>query len=132
MERVHIVQVGSTLVATLPDELDDDAAVAMQEDVSALVVKRRARGVLLDVSALDIVDSYIAKVLSDTAKIVTILGAQVALVGMRPAVAITLVELGLSLDGIAKSSTIDAGIAMLEAVSAQATTAELDRAERLR
>ena len=132
MDRVHIVQVGSTLVATLADELDDRAAVTMQEEVADLVVRRRAHGVLLDVSALEIVDSYIAKVLGDTAKIVTVLGAQVAIVGMRPAVAITLVELGLSLDGIAKAASIDAGIAMLTAALAQAATAELDRAERLR
>ncbi|WP_375483159.1 STAS domain-containing protein [uncultured Jatrophihabitans sp.] len=132
MDRAHIVQVGTTLVATLADELDDRAAVTMQEEVADLVVRRRAHGVLLDVSALEIVDSYIAKVLGDTAKIVTVLGAQVAIVGMRPAVAITLVELGLSLDGIAKAASIDAGIAMLTAALAQATAAELDQAARLR
>ncbi len=113
MARVHVVQFGSVLVATLAEELDDDSALAMQNDVSTLVLRRRATGVLLDVSALEIVDSFIAKIIGDTARIVTILGAEVAIVGMRPAVAITLVELGLSLDGIATALSIDAGLALL-------------------
>ena len=108
-----MVQFGSVLVATLAGDIEDDSAVTMQSEISALVVERRATGVLLDLSALEIVDSYISKVLGDTAKIVRILGAQVALVGMRPAVAITLVELGLSLEGIAKALTLDAGMALL-------------------
>ena len=95
MDAVHIVQVGSVLVATLGNELDDDSALLLQDDVGARVVSSRARGVLIDISTLDIVDSFICKVLGDTAKIVRVLGADVAIVGMRPAVAITLVELEL-------------------------------------
>lgn len=132
VDRVHIVQFGSVLVATLADELDDDSAVAMQSGIAALVVERRSTGVLLDLSALEIVDSYIAKVLGDTAKIVKILGAQVALVGMRPAVAITLVELGLSLDGIAKALTIDAGLAVLAGAAGRDDRAERNPVDRLR
>jgi rsbT antagonist protein RsbS len=131
-DRVHIVQFGSVLVATVADELDDQSALAMQDDVATLVVDRRATGVLLDVSSLEIVDSYISKVLSETAKIVSILGAKVAVVGMRPAVAITLVELGLSLEGIAKARSIDAGLALLAAATRRAAAAESSRADPLR
>jgi rsbT antagonist protein RsbS len=131
-DRVHIVQFGSVLVATVADELDDQSALAMQDDVATLVVDRRATGVLLDVSSLEIVDSYISKVLSDTAKIVSILGAEVAVVGMRPAVAITLVELGLSLEGIAKARSIDAGLALLADAARRDDAAESSRADRLR
>lgn len=131
-DRVHIVQFGSVLVATVADELDDRSALAMQDDVATLVVNRRATGVLLDVSSLEIVDSYISKVLSDTAKIVSILGAKVAVVGMRPAVAITLVELGLSLEGIAKARSIDAGLALLADAGRREDAAESSRADRLR
>ena len=114
MDRIHIVQVGSVLVATLGDEVDDDSALLLQEDIGARVVQSRARGVLIDISTLDIVDSFICKVLGDTAKIVRVLGADVALVGMRPAVAITLVELGLPMDGVAKARNIDHGLRLLE------------------
>jgi rsbT antagonist protein RsbS len=131
-DRVHIVQFGSVLVATVADELDDQSALAMQDDVATLVVDRRATGVLLDVSSLEIVDSYISKVLSDTARIVSILGAKVAVVGMRPAVAITLVELGLSLEGIAKARSIDAGLALLADAARRDDAAESSRADRLR
>ncbi len=121
MAQVHIVLIGSVLVATLDDDLDDEAALALQDDIAELVVARRASGVLLDLSALDIVDSFICKALGDTAKIVRVLGAQVAIVGMRPAVAITLVELGLPLDGIVKSLNLDAGMRELaRAADAQA------------
>ena len=123
MARVHIVQVGSVLVATLGDELDDDAAMGLQQDVAHRVVERRAAGVLLDISALDIVDSFICRVLGDTAKVVRVLGAEVAVVGMRPAVAITLVELGLPLEGITTALTLDAGMTAL-ARSAEARRRE--------
>lgn len=115
MDAVHIVQVGSVLVATLGTELDDDSALLLQDDVGARVVRTRAQGVLIDISTLDVVDSFICKVLGDTAKIVRVLGASVAIVGMRPAVAITLVELGLPLDGVDKARTIDHGLELLGA-----------------
>ncbi len=107
MSTVPMVQIGSVLVATLGGEIDDQTALSLQRDVGELVVRKRATGVLLDISALDIVDSFICKVLSDTAGIVRVLGAQVTIVGMRPAVAITLVELGLPLDGIKTALNLD-------------------------
>jgi rsbT antagonist protein RsbS len=111
--RVHIVQVGSVLIATLGDELDDDSALSFQDELGGRVVARRATGVLIDISALDIVDSFICKVLGDTAQIVRVLGADVVLAGMRPAVAITMVELGLGLDDVTTARNVDAGLAVL-------------------
>jgi len=118
VSRVHIVQVGSVLVATLGDELDDESALGLQTDIGERVVRSRGAGVLLDISALDIVDSFICRVLGDTAKVVRVLGAEVAIVGMRPAVAITLVELGLPLDGVTTALTLDAGMAALTRIAA--------------
>lgn len=110
-----MVKVGRVLVATLGNELDDAAALELQDDVARRVVEERATGVLLDISALQIVDSFICKVLGDTAAMVGVLGARVALVGMRPPVAITLVELGLELPGVVTALDLDRG---LRAVSA--------------
>ncbi len=120
MPTVPMVKVGRVLVATLGDELDDSGALDLQDEVGRRVVHERATGVLLDISALQIVDSFICKVLGDTAAIVRVLGARVALVGMRPAVAITLVELGLPLSGVDTALDIDHG---LRAVNAPATPA---------
>ena len=115
MARVPMVKVGSVLVATLGDELDDRGALEFQGDVASRVVGERVSGVLMDISALEIVDSFISKVLSDTAGVVRVLGARVAVVGMRPAVAITLVELGLSLTGVSTALTLDHGMRALAA-----------------
>jgi rsbT antagonist protein RsbS len=111
--RVHIVQVGEILLATIGDELDDQSALWFQDELGDRVVRRRANGVLIDISALDIVDSFICKVLGDTATIVRVLGAEVVLAGMRPAVAITMVELGLTLDGVATVRDVDTGLELL-------------------
>jgi rsbT antagonist protein RsbS len=119
-----MVFIGDMLVATLGDELDDKAALDLQRDVADRVVADRAAAVLLDISALDIVDSFICKVLGETAAIVGILGAKVAIVGMRPAVAITLVELGLPLTGIPTAMTLDQGFRMLASDLSDGTPAE--------
>jgi rsbT antagonist protein RsbS len=119
-----MVFIGQMLVATMGDELDDKAALDLQRDVADRVVADRATAVLLDISALDIVDSFICKVLGETAAIVGILGAKVAIVGMRPAVAITLVELGLPLTGIPTALTLDQGFRLLAAELADDAPAE--------
>lgn len=108
-----MVRIGRVLVATLGDELDDSSALGFQDDIGHKVVETRATGVLLDISALDVVDSFICKVLGDTASIVSVLGARVALVGMRPAVAITLVELGLPLTGVDTALDLEHGLRVL-------------------
>ena len=108
-----MVRIGRVLIATLGDELDDQSALSMLSDVADRVTRERVTGVLLDISALEIVDSFICKVLGDTAAVVRVLGAEVAVVGMRPVVAITLVELGLPLPGVATALTVDHGLAVL-------------------
>ena len=113
-----MVLVGRVLIATLGDELDDQSALSMLSDIADRVVRDRVTGVLLDISALEIVDSFICKVLGDTAAVVGVLGAQVAVVGMRPVVAITLVELGLPLPGVTTALTVDHGLAALARAAA--------------
>lgn len=122
MASIPTVQVGSVIVATLGFEVDDQTALNLQQALAERVVGQRATGVLLDISALDIVDSFICKVLADTAQIVRVLGAEVAVVGMRPAVAITLVELGLPLTGIPTARDLDHGLRALELASRQSQT----------
>jgi len=112
---VPIVRLGRVLVATLADDLDDESALGFQSDLADRVVADGASGVLLDISALQIVDSFVSKVLGDTAAVAKVLGARVAVVGMRPAVAVTLVELGLTLPGIDTALTVDHGLALLAA-----------------
>lgn len=119
-----MVQIGRVLIATLGDELDDSSALSFQDDIGQRVVSQRATGVLLDISSLDIVDSFICKVLGDTASIVSILGARVALVGMRPAVAITLVELGLPLTGVETALNLEHGLRLVGAPAIPGSTWE--------
>lgn len=124
-----MVQIDGVLIATLGDELDDSSALAFQDDLGQRVVDQRVTGVLLDISSLDIVDSFICKVLGDTASIVSVLGARVALVGMRPAVAITLVELGLPLTGVETALDLEHG---LRAVGGPAPTTAWEPVPRAR
>jgi rsbT antagonist protein RsbS len=127
-----MVQVGRVVIATLGDELDDQSALDLQTDLGERVVAARATGVLLDISSLEIVDSFICRVLGETARVVNILGARVAIVGMRPAVAITLVELGLPLDGIATGRTLDHGLQLLAAPPVESTRPEGRRRDGFR
>lgn len=99
-ERVPIIQIGNILLASIQVDLSDDTTVALQEDLSQKIVDGQARGVVIDISALEIVDSFIGRMLASIASISRILDAKTIVVGMRPAVAITLTELGLTLDGI--------------------------------
>jgi rsbT antagonist protein RsbS len=127
-----MVQVGRVVIATLGDELDDQSALDLQTDLGDRVVAVRATGVLLDISSLEIVDSFICRVLGETARVVEILGARVAIVGMRPAVAITLVELGLPLDGIATGRTLDHGFQLLATPPPRSTRPGGQRRDGLR
>lgn len=99
-ERVPIIQIGNILLASIQVDLSDETTVALQEDLSQKIVDGHARGVVIDISALEIVDSFIGRMLASIASISRILDAQTIVVGMRPAVAITLTELGLTLEGI--------------------------------
>lgn len=99
-ERVPIIQIGNILLASIQVDLSDETTVALQEDLSQKIVDGHARGVVIDISALEIVDSFIGRMLASIASISKILDAKTIVVGMRPAVAITLTELGLTLQGI--------------------------------
>jgi rsbT antagonist protein RsbS len=114
MERIPILRMGRLLLVTIQVDMHDRLAMALQEDLTARIVKDRANGVLIDISALDIVDSFIGRMISDTAAMAKILDAKTVLVGMQPAVAITLVELGLTLEGVRTALNVELGMKMLE------------------
>lgn len=99
-ERVPIIQIGNILLASIQVDLSDETTLALQEDLSQKIVEGHARAVVIDISALEIVDSFIGRMLASIAAISKLLDAQTIVVGMRPAVAITLTELGLTLEGI--------------------------------
>jgi rsbT antagonist protein RsbS len=119
VEHIPILRIGDFLVVTIQGDLHDQLAVTLQDDLSAQIVKYGAHGVLLDISALDMVDSFIARMLADISGISKILDARTVVVGMQPAVAITLVELGLTLSGVQTAMNAERGIAMLRAAEAE-------------
>jgi rsbT antagonist protein RsbS len=106
-DRLPILSIRDVLLVSVQTDLDDRTAVALQEDLAEAVVRRHARGVIIDISALELVDSFIGRMLSTIASISRVLDARTIIVGMRPAVAITLVELGLSLGGIETELDLD-------------------------
>ncbi len=114
MERIPILRMGSLLLVTIQVDMHDRLAMTLQDDLTERIVKDRAKGVLIDISALDIVDSFIGRMISNTAAMAKILDAKTVVVGMQPAVAITLVELGLALEGVITALNVERGIAMLD------------------
>lgn len=116
MERIPILKMGSFLLVTIQVDMHDQLALSLQDDLTARIVRDRASGVLIDISALDIVDSFIGRMLGNIAGMARILDAETVVVGMQPSVAITLVELGLSLPGIRTALNVDRGMDLLRAV----------------
>lgn len=114
MERIPILKVGKFLLVTIQVDMHDQLALVLQDDLTARIVSTRARGVLIDISSLDMVDSFIGRMLSNIAGMAKILDAETVVVGMTPSVAITLVELGLSLPGIRTALNVDLGMELLE------------------
>lgn len=114
MERIPILKMGSLLLVTIQVDMHDRLAMTLQDDLTSRIVSDKARGVLIDISALDIVDSFIGRMISNTAAMARILDARTVLVGMQPAVAITLVELGLTLHGVKTALNVEQGISMLK------------------
>jgi rsbT antagonist protein RsbS len=116
VDRVPILRIGDCLLVTVQIDMHDELAMALQDDLTNKIVDAKARGVLIDISALEMVDSFIGRMLGNIAAMSRILDAQTVVVGMQPAVAITLVELGLSLPGIRTALNVDAGLALLRKV----------------
>lgn len=113
MEHIPIIRMGEFLMVSVQVDLHDRLAMTLQDDLMQAITRHRARGVLIDVSALDVLDSFIARVLGNIAQMAQIAGAHTAVVGIRPAVAITLVELGLSLAGALTALNVEKGMALL-------------------
>lgn len=113
MDRIPILRMGRSLLVTIQVELEDQMALALQDDLAEKIAKTGADGVLIDISALEIVDSFIGRMLASISGISSVLDATVVVVGMQPAVAITLVELGLSLHGVSTALNVERGMAML-------------------
>jgi rsbT antagonist protein RsbS len=114
MDRIPILKLGHFLLVTIQIDMHDQLALVLQEELTARIVSDRARGVLIDISALDIVDSFIGRMLSNIAGMARVLDAETVVVGMQPSVAITLVELGLSLPGIRTALNVDRGMDLLK------------------
>jgi rsbT antagonist protein RsbS len=118
IDRIPILKLGPFLLLSIQVDMHDQLALDLQEDLTEQIVRHKAKGVLIDISALEIVDSFIGRMLSHIAQVSRILDAKVIVVGMQPAVAITLVELGLSLEGIATALNMEKGMRRLEAMVA--------------
>jgi rsbT antagonist protein RsbS len=119
MDRVPILKLGDVLLISIQVDLDDHTAVRLQEDIAERIVASRAHGVIIDITAVDIVDSFVGRMLSSIAAISRVLDAHTVVVGMRPAVAITLVELGLSLSGVQTALNLERGMRILEEARAR-------------
>ena len=113
MERIPILKMGEYLLVTVQVDMHDQLAMTLQDDLTEKIVATGARGVLIDISALDMVDSFIGRTLGNIASMSRILDAETVVVGMRPAVAITLVELGLTLAGVRTALSVEAGMKLL-------------------
>lgn len=119
MERIPILKMGDFLLVTIQVDMHDRLAMTLQDDLTNAIVKQRTRGVLIDISSLEIVDSFIGRMLNNIAAMAHILDAVTVVVGMQPAVAITLVELGLTLSNIRTALNVEKGMALLRQALAQ-------------
>ncbi|WP_428000895.1 STAS domain-containing protein [Acidovorax sp.] len=113
MERIPILRMGATLLVTIQVDMLDQTALALQDDLAERIAKTGASGVMIDISALEIVDSFVGRMLASISGIARILSATTVVVGMQPAVAITLVELGLSLEGVKTALNVERGLEVL-------------------
>ena len=113
MERIPILRMGEFLLVTIQVDMHDQLALRLQDDLTRAIEKKGAKGVLIDISALEMVDSFIGRMIADISGMARILDARTVLVGMQPAVAITLVELGLSLPGVATALNVERGMVLL-------------------
>ncbi|WP_320775997.1 STAS domain-containing protein [Streptomyces sp. CRN 30] len=117
-DRVPVLKIGEILLVSIQTDLEDQMVMDLQEDLSNRIVETNAKGVVIDISALEIVDSFVGRMLATNASISRILGAETIVVGMRPAVAMTLVELGLSLKGVRTALNLERGLKLLRRLGA--------------
>ena len=113
MDRIPILRMGDFLLVTIQVDMHDQLASALQDDLTSKIAETRAKGILIDISSLDIVDSFIGRMLANTSAMARVLGAEAVVVGMQPAVAITLVELGLNMSGVHTALDVEKGMEML-------------------
>jgi rsbT antagonist protein RsbS len=113
MDQIPIMRIGDCLLVSIQVDMHDRMAMTLQDDLTSRIVDARARGVMIDISALEIVDSFIGRMLNNIAAMSRVLDAVTVVVGMRPAVAITLVELGLTLSGVRTALDVDRGLALI-------------------
>jgi rsbT antagonist protein RsbS len=116
MGEIPILKIGDSLLISIQVDMHDQMAMALQDDLTIRIVESRARGVMIDISALEIVDSFIGRMLNNIAGMSRVLDAVTVVVGMRPAVAITLVELGLTLTGVRTALNVDKGLALIRKI----------------
>ena len=129
MEHIPILKMGEFLLVTIQVDMHDRLALALQDDLTGAIARHGARGVLIDISSLDMVDSFIGRMLANIAQMSGILDAQTVVVGMRPSVAITLVELGLSLNGVRTALNVERGMQLLrDALEAEELAFDTDDA----
>ena len=121
MERIPILRMGDFLLVTIQVDMHDRLAMTLQEDLTGRIVSARARGVLIDISALEMVDSFIGRMIANISGMSRILDAKTVLVGMQPAVAITLVELGLTLPGVQTALNVERGMQRLRSAMEEGT-----------
>ena len=119
MERIPILRMGEFLLVTIQVDMQDRLATRLKDDLANRISETRARGVLIDISGLDVVDSFIARMFADIAHIARVMDAETALVGMQPAVAITLVEMGVTMSGVRTALNVEKGMALLRARMAE-------------
>jgi rsbT antagonist protein RsbS len=129
MDRIPILKMGDFLLVTIQVDMHDRLALTLQEDLTARITSTGARGVLIDISSLEIVDSFIGRMFSNIAAMARVLDATTVVVGMRPAVAITLVELGLSLPGVQTALDVERGMELLRVVSERSRFVDLPMSE---
>jgi rsbT antagonist protein RsbS len=124
LERIPILKMGRFLLVTIQVDMHDRLAMALQDDLMEQIRRHKAMGVLIDISALDLVDSFIGRMLGNIAAMARILDADTVVTGMRPAVAITLVELGLSLTGVRTALNVERGMELLETAREERETGD--------